>query len=89
MSFIYLCATAATGTHPKSCKNALSNTFLGRSETIILPKTALIFSVLARLKAPLKLSPMTLPLDNIFCKTLPVPAKLPKDVVYSLHVSPL
>ena len=48
-------------THPKGCKNALSNTFPGSSENIILMKTPIIFPVHKRQTAPLK------SLDSIFC----------------------
>ena len=58
----------------KVAKIALSNTFLGQSETIIFLKIAPIFPVPARQTAPLKLLPMTLLLDSIFWKALHVPA---------------
>ena len=78
-----------------SPKNALSNMFLGRSETIVLLKIALIFPVPAKKTALLKSPPMTLLLDSISWKTLPVPANtvtpnfpsFPEDVL--LFISPL
>ena len=98
MLSINLCATAIVSmedVHPKSCKNALSNMFPGRSETIILLKIALIFPVLARKTALLRSPPMTLLLDSISWKTLPVPGNtvtpnslfLPEDIL--LSTSPL
>ena len=69
--------------------------FPGRSENIILLKIALIFPVPARKTALLKSPLMTLLLDSISWKTLPVPANtltpnslsLPEDIL--LFTSPL
>ena len=47
--------------------------FQGRSEAIILLKSAFIFLVPARKTALLKSPPMTLLLDTIFWKTIPMP----------------
>ena len=76
--FVCSCNSRYVGctVHPKGCKNILSNLFPGRSETIILPKIALIFPVPAKKTALLKSPPMTLLLDSIFWKTLPVPVNI-------------
>ena len=72
--FVCHCNSRYVGCASKGCKNALSNKFSGRSKTIILLKTALIFPMPARQSTPLKLLPMTLLLESIFWKTLPVPS---------------
>ena len=95
MLFISLCATVIVGTwdvDPKSYKNPLSNMFPDLSETIILLKIALNFPVPAIKTALFKLFSMTLRLDSISWKTLPVPANtvtlnslsLPEDILLSI-----
>ena len=69
--FINFCVAAIVRTwdvHSRGCRNALSNRFAGRSETIILPKIALIFPVPERQTELFKLLPMSLLLDNMFWK---------------------
>ena len=69
--FINFCVAAIVRTwevHSRGCRNALSNRFAGRSETIILPKIALIIPVPERQTELFKLLPMSLLLDNMFWK---------------------
>ena len=76
MFSINLFATAIVGTwdaHFKCCKNALSNMFPGRLETIIFLKITQIFPVPAKKITLLKSPSVILLLDSISWKTLSVP----------------
>ena len=72
--FVCHCDSRCVGRTSQRLQEPLSNMFSGRSETIILFEIALIFPVPARKTAVLKSPPMTLLLNSISWKTLPVPA---------------